>query len=187
MSGQYIQNYNTADGLIYITTQTLTLVSNGTDTGTFSCNASNVVTEVTVNFNVFVQGTYNIVMIFIFITLFSVLPVVVPLEGDRHIIGIEDNFTTLSFRIDNAVPQVTSDNIRWIFSGDFSASPYDTKNLEITGLSTRIGNSIYTFTSDKLSLKISNINQTDEGRYFLLVTNPAGIDYNHIDIIVHGQ
>ena len=117
----------------------------------------------------------------------SVLPVVVPLDGDRHIIGIEDNFTTLTFRIDNAAPQVTSDNIRWIFSGDFSTFPNDTKNLEITDLSTRIGNSMYTFTPDKLSLNISNINQTDEGRYFLLVTNPAGKDYNHIDIIVHGQ
>ena len=122
-----------------------------------------------------------------FTALLSVLPVVVPLEGDRHIIGIEDNFTTLSFRIDNAVPQVTSNNIRWIFSGDFSTFPNDTKNIEITGLSTRIGNSMYTFSPDKLSLKISNINQTDEGRYFLLVTNPAGLDYNHIDIIVHGQ
>lgn len=122
-----------------------------------------------------------------FTALFSVLPVVVPLEGDRHIIGIEDNFTTLSFRIDNAVPQVTSNNIRWIFSGDFSTFPNDIKNVEITELSTRIGNSMYTFSPDKLSLKISNINQTDEGRYFLLVTNPAGRDYNHIDIIVHGQ
>ena len=122
-----------------------------------------------------------------FTALFSVLPVVVPLEGDRHIIGIEDNFTTLSFRIDNAVPQVTSNNIRWIFSGDFSTFPNDIKNVEITELSTRIGNSMYTFSPDKLSLNISNINQTDEGRYFLLVTNPAGLDYNHIDIIVHGQ
>ena len=122
-----------------------------------------------------------------FTALLSVLPVVVPLEGDRHIIGIEDNFTTLNFRIDNAVPQVTSNNIRWIFSGVFSTFPNDIKNIEITELSTRIGNSMYTFSPDKLSLNISNINQTDEGRYFLLVTNPAGLDYNHIDIIVHGQ
>ena len=46
---------------------------------------------------------------------------------------------------------------------------------------------MYSYSNNGLSLTISGLNQTDEGRYFLIAVNPAGEHYGHIDIIIHGK
>ena len=98
---------------------------------------------------------------------------------------------TLSFRITRATPDVMVQDIRWIYSPDFSETPFE--QMDITNFTNRIEKSTYTFTSDLLSLTIDNIAQaltvgdpTDRGRYFLVATNPAGSEFSHIDLLVAG-
>ncbi len=51
------------------------------------------------------------------------------------------------------------------------------------------------YQNNMISLKVSNIVQavdtqqteTDEGRYFLAATNPAGRDVDYIDLIIFGK
>ena len=89
----------------------------------------------------------------------------------------------IQFNIRNAAPDVSPDEIQWIFSECFTDHPYDSPNIPINDSTS----SRYAYSSDYRQLTISNVNQTDEGRYFLVASNPAGVHYNHIDIIVHGK
>jgi netrin-G3 ligand len=157
-----------ATGLIYQTNQTLTLLANGSDTGSYSCVGTNAVANITTQFNIFVQ----------------VLPEVVFLNKSR-VIGEVNSTILLSFALYNAAPPVDISNIQWRFSADFSNDPY-TGSQDITDFMSRDGFSTYIFSSDKLSLSIIGINQMDEGRYYLIATNPAGTRFNYIDFIVHG-
>ena len=99
---------------------------------------------------------------------------------------------TLSFNITRAIPDVMVQDIQWIYSPDFSETPFE-QNMDITNLINRTQKSNYTFTSDLLSLTIRNIAQarrageeTDRGRYFLVATNPAGSGFSYIDLLVAG-
>ena len=59
-------NHSTADGVVYLTEQTLTInPSNSADTGNFSCTADNVAGNTTVHFNLFVQGNLPLRIILI--------------------------------------------------------------------------------------------------------------------------
>ncbi|XP_011404665.2 PREDICTED: receptor-type tyrosine-protein phosphatase delta-like isoform X2 [Amphimedon queenslandica] len=170
ISESLIQEFVTADGVINQTNQTLTLMANRSDTNdNYTCRADNVGQDL-VTFEIFVQ----------------VPPVVVPLDGDSHRVAIEDRTTLLSFRIDDAAPPVSPSNTYWRFSPLFSNDPYASDTEDITGLSTRRGDSAYSYSNGRLNLTISGLNQTDEGRYFLIAINPAGEHYGHIDIIIHG-
>ena len=102
--------------------------------------------------------------------------------------GDEVNF---AFEIRRADPQVMLDGIRWFYSRNFASS----ERVEITGQMDPVqgGDSMYLFSSDMLSLTITNINQalrinesTDAGRYFIEVTNPAGTVSEYYDIIISG-
>jgi hypothetical protein len=102
---------------------------------------------------------------------------------------------TLSFVITRATPNVSTDNIQWIYSPDFSETPFDQRpgDIDITNDIMRIQQSTYTFTPNLLSLTIGNIAQarmvgepTDNGRYFLVATNPAGSGFSYIDLRVAG-
>ena len=126
-----------------------------------------------------------------------VSPIVVPLAPGRQVIGNETGSVTLSFRIDNAAPLVLLQGLRWFYVADFGNDPY--AGEEITNLTNRTTESMLTFSnfSDMryISLTVSNIVQrrsgiggkTDEGRYFLVAANPAGVNFNHIDLLVYGK
>ena len=100
----------------------------------------------------------------------------------------------LTFTITRAIPSVMVGDIRWIYSPDFSETPFDRDGVtDITNFINRTEKSTYTFTSNLLSLTISNIaqarragEQTDRGRYFLVATNPAGSGFSYIDLLVAG-
>ena len=109
------------------------------------------------------------------------------MDQDQFTVGIEDLHITLQFTIADASPPVVPDDIQWIFSMLFTNDPFDGGNTDITSLSGSSGGSTYLFSDDRLVLNMSNISQVDEGRYFFIATNPAGVNFNHIDIIVHGQ
>ena len=104
---------------------------------------------------------------------------------------------TLSFTISGAIPDVAVPDIQWVYSPDFSVSPFmGTDDTDITNLTHRVAmTSSYTFSSDLLSLTITNIaikactanEPTDRGRYFLVATNPAGPSFSYIDLLVDGK
>ena len=96
--------------------------------------------------------------------------------------------------ITRAIPSVAVEDIQWVYSPDFSETPFGRiGDVSITNLTERIQQSNYTFSPNLLSLTISNIAQarregepTDRGRYFLVATNPAGSGFSYIDLLVAG-
>ena len=127
----------------------------------------------------------------------SVPPIVVPLAPGRQVIGNETGSATLSFRIDNAAPPVLLQDLQWFYAANFSSDP--SVRQEITNLTNRTTNSTLTFSNFAnmryINLTVSNIAQrrrgiggeTDEGRYFLVATNPAGVSSSYIDLVVFGM
>ena len=126
----------------------------------------------------------------------SVPPLVVPLVSE--VIGNESMNATLQFRIDNAAPPVLLSGLRWFYSDNFASNTSDVRVEEITNLTNRTSDSQFmtAFSSDGayFNLTVVNIVQerlggedTDEGRYFLRATNPAGISLAFIDLVVYGM
>ena len=122
----------------------------------------------------------------------------VPLAPGQEVIGNETGSVTLSFRIDNAAPPVLHEALRWFYVADFRINdPF--AGQEITNLMNRTTISTLTFSEftgmQYINLTVSNIVQqrsgiggeTDEGRYFLVATNPAGVHFNYIDLVVYGK
>ena len=114
-----------------------------------------------------------------------------------QILGNDGESILLVFTVTAAIPIVETTNIRWYYtrstpSGipDFNSTDFQ----EITNLAGRTSRSSLTFSPDRLSLTISNIvqsigevNETDEGRYFIRVSNPAGDVNSFIDVVVRGR
>ena len=128
----------------------------------------------------------------------SVPPLVVPLAPGREVIGNETGSVILSFRIDNAAPPVLLEGLQWFYAADFRIDdPF--AGQEITNLMNRTTVSRLTFSEFTnmryINLTVSNIVQqrvgvggeTDEGRYFLVATNPAGVAFSYIDLLVYGM
>ena len=122
----------------------------------------------------------------------------VSLAPGRQITGNETESATFSFRIDNAAPPVLHEALRWFYVADFRIDdPF--AGQEITNLMNRTTVSRLTFSDYTniryINLTVSNIVQqrvgiggeTDEGRYFLVAANPAGINFNYIDFLVYGK
>ena len=122
----------------------------------------------------------------------------VPLAPGREVIGNETGSVILSFRIDSAAPPVLLEGLRWFYTPDLSINdPF--AGQEVTNLMNRTTESTLTFSDYTnmryINLTVSNIVQqrlgiggeTDEGRYFLVATNPAGVHFNYIDLLVFGK
>ena len=127
----------------------------------------------------------------------SVPPIVVPLALTQEVIGNESDSATLSFLIDEAAPPVLLQGLQWFYVADFGNNPF--AGQDITILMNRTAESALV-SSDfdgmrYIDLTVSNITQhrrgiggeTDEGRYFLVATNPAGIHFSYIDLLVFGM
>ena len=127
-----------------------------------------------------------------FTPLFLVPPTVTRGGDQTQITANEGESVALTFVISRADPPLAMEDIMWFYSRNFSGTPFN-QSQEITGLSNRISGSTFTFSNDLLNLTISNIVQarmvgedTDAGRYFLVVTNPAGMNYSYYDLVVNG-
>ncbi len=131
----------------------------------------------------------------------SVPPDVIPLVDSRRVVGNQSDSAILPFRIDRADPAVLATDLRWFYSptGDVT-DPIQAMGsvMEITDLTNRTSVSTLNFSSfqnNKISLTVSNIVQavdtqqpeTDEGRYFLVASNPAGQNVDYIDLVVFGK
>ena len=113
-------------------------------------------------------------------------------------IGNETGSATLSFRIDSAAPPVLLQGLQWFYVANFRIEDLFA-GKEITNLTNRTTESTLTFSEFAsmryISLTVSNIVQqrvgiggeTDEGRYFLVATNPAGVTFSYIDLLVYGK
>ena len=170
------------------------------DTGIYRCAATNEAMNGTdmEEFELFVQGKiwYKWPMYaftqFYFLISSPVPPTVVALDDDREIIANESESAMLSFRIDRAAPPVLIENIRWIYSAEFSVAPDG--GMDITNRTNRTSVSTLSFSANLLNLTISNIAQarvsedeTDRGRYFLVALHPAGNRFEYIDLNVFGK
>ena len=107
-------------------------------------------------------------------------PVVVP--ESSPVIGVEGNSAVLRFFVINAFPPVTIDNVRWLLSRGGIIT-------DITN-NTMVDNNTLTFqsnsTAQMYSLTISNIQPNYISRFYLTVSNPAGVDTNFTNFIVEG-
>ena len=114
----------------------------------------------------------------------------VPLAPGQEVIRIETASATLPFRIDEAVPPVLLQDLQWFYVADLGSDPY--AGQEITNLTTRTTGSTLTF-SDFANMHYINLTiiqqgstvggETDQGRYFLVATNPAGVSSAYIDLL----
>ena len=114
----------------------------------------------------------------------------VPLAPGQEVIRIETESATLAFRIEEAVPPVLLQDLQWFYVADLGSDPY--AGQEITNLTTRTTGSTLTF-SDFANMRYINLTivqqgstvsgETDQGRYFLVATNPAGVSSAYIDLL----
>ena len=114
----------------------------------------------------------------------------------KEVIGNESMNATLQFRIHNADPRVMLSGLRWFYSSSLFGDISD--GVEITNMTTRTTDSrlATSFSSDGTYFNITVVNivqermvgaLTDEGRYFLQATNPAGVSVDFIDLLVYGK
>ena len=120
---------------------------------------------------------------------------VVSLADRREVIGNASDGVTLEFRIDFAAPPVALEDLTWYYSPSLVTTP---QGEDITGLMNRTSQSMLTFSpfagNTMISLTVSNLmrdvageGETDEGRYFLVARNPAGISFDYIDLVIFGE
>ncbi|KAL5487212.1 hypothetical protein EMCRGX_G019787 [Ephydatia muelleri] len=159
------------------TTSTLTIQSaQPSHAGNYTCTATNVVGSVSATANVFVQVAP------------SVAPVSTPL------VAVEGGNVTISFVVKDAIPPVQPRNLMWFYSSSFLPTPDGGVNITNTTGRTQISSfSFSAFANSTVSLTITNIvvrgpggGLSDEGRYFLVASNPAGFSFGFVDVRVQG-
>ena len=83
----------------------------------------------------------------------------------------------LQFNESSALPLISPDSLVWQFQTFGSSS-----------ISTLTGNSqSYTFSENRQSLTISNVQRTHGGRYMLTARNAAGVSTDFINLTVYGN
>ena len=115
---------------------------------------------------------------------------------NRSLVVIEKQNVTISFLVEQAIPPVQPWNLQWLYSSFFnSTSP---NGDSITNVTNRTLTSSFSFSafvnSTSISLTITNVQlggatggPTDDGRYFLVATNPAGSSFDYVDLVVEGK
>ena len=126
----------------------------------------------------------------------SVVPPQITRKNERSFANPGET-ANLTFMISNAIPMVDTSNIRWYYTTSAPAGIPNfnsTDFLEITALMNRTANSKLSLSTDRLTLTITNIVQsigssmkTDQGRYFIRVSHPAGDVSSFIDLVVSGK
>ena len=91
-------------------------------------------------------------------------------RGPSPIVGVVGSNVTLQFNITGDIPPVNSSDIYWF----------------INGSSLRV-NERFMFSTDRLSLTITDLSFHDEGSYHLTASNPAGTSNNSIYVDIQGK
>ena len=111
----------------------------------------------------------------------SVPPTVQAVQG--RIVGIPERSITLSFTILDASPEVQTENIQWTFR-DLNGS---NSSIPTNFLTTTFSNLMGVFSSDRLSLTLSDLINDFEGTYTMTATNEAGSDFATVELVIEGQ
>ena len=90
-------------------------------------------------------------------------------------VGVVNRSTTISFNIDQASPTVVLQNIEWRFN-DNTILNNGSQAILVDQM----------FSSDLLSLTLTNIQNSNQGYYSLIATNEAGTDSSEIFLEVEG-
>ena len=107
---------------------------------------------------------------------FTVLPKVSPSDGVTNKPISMGDPVTFSFTVVNEpVPPVTSEGIKWVFMGSGG-----TVNLSCTSTPK------YTFSNDCLNLTLNNTNSSDAGLYQIVLPTEAGAGMGTVVLIVSG-
>ena len=86
-----------------------------------------------------------------------------------------NNSAVIMFDITRDSPPVPLGNIRWLFNN----TPINNRSISLYDQ--------YSFSSDLLTLTISNIQHSDEGNYTMVATNRAGTDSDTVFLEVEGK
>ena len=106
-----------------------------------------------------------------------VSPSIIPSDKQFTLAIPRNRSINISFNI-TATPPVVPSNIRW----HFKSSLDDEQLLEISNSNTN-----YTFSSDKHSLIISNVQASDAGTYTITAINIAGMNSTTVTLVVYGM
>ena len=120
----------------------------------------------------------NLVLITI-IFLSTVPPVVTSISSTNPIYRLRNTTVSIEFSLNSRVfPTVQLSNIQWIYSTEKSSEILDTSSSN---------NPRYNFSSNLLSLIITNLQVADDGNYTLMASNEAGIDTATFNLTVYGK
>ena len=115
----------------------------------------------------------------------SVRPSVQAVQG--RVVGVPERSVTLSFTISDASPEVQTDNIQWTFR-DLNGSSFTIPtNLPNNSLITTFSNVVGIFSSNRLSLTLSDLINDFEGTYTMTATNEAGSDSATVELAIEGK
>ena len=106
---------------------------------------------------------------------FIVPPVVQPVLDSEYLVAVVNQSVVISFTVYDASPEIT--NVVWTFvnSSGYSGLLYPNSNSQK-----------YIFSSDLLSVTISFVELSDEGKYSVMVENPAGSSSAVVTVDVQG-
>jgi len=88
----------------------------------------------------------------------------------------------LSFTVMDAFPLVANDSVRW----SVTRQGVTTDITNITMIDGNLLDFQYNMTTQMYSLNISDIQENYTSLFILTVSNPAGVDYAAIDLMVEG-
>ena len=101
------------------------------------------------------------------------------ISSTNPIYRLRNTTVSIEFSLNSQVfPAVQLTNIRWIYSTENSSKILDTSSSN---------NTRYNFSSNLLSLTITNLQVADDGNYTLMASNEAGIDTATFNLTVYGK
>jgi len=103
-------------------------------------------------------------------------PTVQAVATNNMVVGVQGMSVVLSFEILQAHPSVDINDIIWKFN----------ENISLNSLSDVYGAEL-SFSSDYLTLTISDLGCSNKGEYKVLVSNSVGNSDDHIQLIVDGE
>ena len=102
-------------------------------------------------------------------------PPTVTFTSEHPVLGLVNRSVVITFNIENALPRVRPENIKWIF-----------QNNRVTDAVILEENTRYNFSVNHQSLTISGVAHTDEGDYIVHAMNEVGSDTLTITLEVEG-
>ncbi len=114
----------------------------------------------------------------------------VELSDDQFLIGYKSNNISITFKVEDAFPDVETDNITWYYKNSSTLNTFNISTFtRISRNSTRhkFSNNGRTLTILNIIQSFSYMEQSDKGIYLMEATNTAGSDFNYTQLDVYGM